>query len=248
MGEQMQIRMLIITIAFFAAVGLALTGYQHIHSGNSGPATAYSLNACPSVSSPSVSVTMNLMGPNKDQKISIVDLTEIARKNALVVTSNHSVFFSTTDMKGQADLNIQVAGADYNGSWCVYPTKIEVTVNWLLDVHIAAELKPGTCLYQFQLEHADVFAALYQAELPNLKRQLEAVARDGFTQPVRAAIIDSADNMLLDRIKDSIMRHTQNYEAVMDRKLMATYASVSQELAEAHCPKSEIQAALGQKI
>jgi hypothetical protein len=101
-------------------------------------------------------ITVKLAVPpvGYDQKMSRREITERERQVNNVDREPGSVVLGVTDSEIQPEVNMNVASKpDGAGAYCAAIVTMQIVVNWRTAVHLASELKPGSCMYDVVLKH-----------------------------------------------------------------------------------------------
>lgn len=138
--------------------------------------------ACASDPSPRIKVMVKVVGPTQDQKYNIAELSKRWNITERPGMERYIYTFGVADadLNGKAKLNVQTIGDESH--WCGKVTDASILINWPIDVHIASEFVPGSCVYRSVLEHEYLHVALDQKLLPELERRLEKGFRELFSK------------------------------------------------------------------
>lgn len=233
-----------------AAASLALGGFDLAgctpDSTSSSPASyvPYVSNGCPSYPPPTVDITINVSGPVEDQKYSIAKLTKlhILGESRWTGRDYHTLGVTEANFDGTTAIDSRLEGSA--GNWCIHAVRAEARVKWRIDVHLGAELVPGTCLYKAVQQHEGKHVARDRELMRVLKERLEVELVDVLRQPVWAANEAAAQQIMEDNVSASLAASLRDFEKERDQRQLEIDAPAEYARVQASCPDTELRAAV----
>ncbi|HVM83767.1 MAG TPA: hypothetical protein VMW18_07760 [Candidatus Binatia bacterium] len=126
--------------------------------------------AC-SGATPAISVTTAEQKLQQDQALSIADLNRRAG-----VTDRNTYALGLTESEVSATTRYEMlVSPEADGLFCVSFRSITVELQLAMKVHVAAELKPGSCLYNAALQHEQGHVIVERKMLPRAKARVAVV-------------------------------------------------------------------------
>lgn len=137
-----------------------------------------------------VSIEISTLGPSVDQDASVAGLTQMmmtsGTRRAGMERYNRALGVTDTAIRPQVR-TAAVAARLSDGTWCAKLTRVEVTIGFGIAVHLATELKPGTCPYRAVLAHEQKHVAVAQELKQSLREQVEMAVVNAIKRPAKAA-------------------------------------------------------------
>jgi hypothetical protein len=135
-----------------------------------------------------VSIEIATVGPSVSQDGDIADLT---RKMAAgprrpgLERYDHALGVTDTNIGTLAHVAPQGRQMP-DGRWCVKLTHVDIAVTFGIEVHLAQELRRGSCPYRAVLEHEQKHVAVAQGLRQSLRDQIEVAVVNAIKRPVLA--------------------------------------------------------------
>jgi hypothetical protein len=145
------------------------------------------------------------------------------------------IVLGTTESDIEPKANFQASAApDGNGRFCAYVSALGIVIDWKTTVHVAAELKPGSCMYNVVLTHEQGHVEIGKQAMglakDLIRRAMAGVARRGFSgatpeqgykalQSAATAALRSATTQLNTELKRRQKVHDSPEEYAKGRKV-----------------------------
>ena len=170
---------------------------------------------------------------------------ELSKRSAGLGLGKDGATFGATEAQHATELAYALRVAPSGSQVCVTTDRLTVTLKLSITVHLASELKPGSCLYKAVADHEQRHVDLEHKLLPTAQLRIQAalasLGRDGVTGKTSR----DAAKAVQDRAWDLVDRALDGFVAERDRKQAAydtpeEYAKLSRR-----CSKAELRKVLG---
>jgi hypothetical protein len=160
---------------------------------------------CAVPSEPRLAVEIVTGTPGQDYSLSIAQLSKLPSESRRAGMERFKYTLGLTDASfhsaAQMDMLTTPDGSD---RFCTFITAATVTLEWKTLVHIASELKPGSCVYNVVTRHEQRHVGLDRSLMLVARAALTAAITRATRDPVSGTSVDQGRRELEARIKAAI--------------------------------------------
>jgi hypothetical protein len=201
---------------------------------------------CKAPAAAQIEVTVPPPAISHDQALSRDQILQHVRSRDPSGGGGYDAILGVTDTNVDPDASIDyIAMPQAGGGYCVSLTKITVVVQWKIDVHVASELRPGSCMYGVVLNHEDGHVDIDRKVLglskSLIQKNLAAIARNA----VAAATPEAGGKRLQGAGSAALSGAVDKLQAELERRQNAHDTPEEYAKGEKICGVEENNRALG---
>ena len=178
---------------------------------------------CTGPTTPNVTVRIDIPPVSEDRLFGLNELSAMpsASKRDGMEDYTHTLGMMHAQVS-EPDIQIDyLTTDDGHGNYCTTAKSATVTLEWKMSVHIAAEIKPGSCLDRTTDEHEQGHVNIDKALIPINQRTIElavtSVVRNGFPGSSAAA----TQRALSDQAKVAVDQADEIFTVIRRRQQLA---------------------------